>query len=248
MSTDYRRSHILPNKGRLYHAGFTDNPYRNMIWQFEKRILDNITKTLFADGIIQHLDFACGTGRVLSYLMGRASTSVGVDLSPSMLEVARKNSRTAEIIEADLTRSDVLGDRKFNLITAFRFFPNAEANLRTEAMQVLSRHLDDNGYLVFNNHKNTGSTRNRLARLFGCRGYKGMSIVDVKKLLAKTGLEIVKTYHLCVFPASENHGLLPLFLLRPLDALLSKCRFFKGLGENLIFVCRRSVSRFDEKE
>ena len=243
MSTDYRRSHILPNKGRLYHAGFTDNPYRNMIWQFEKRILDNITKTLFADGIIQHLDFACGTGRVLSYLMGRASTSVGVDLSPSMLEVARKNSRTAEIIEADLTRSDVLGDRKFNLITAFRFFPNAEANLRTEAMQVLSRHLDDNGYLVFNNHKNTGSTRNRLARFFGRRGYKGMSIVEAKALLAENDLEIVKIYHLCVFPASDKHMLFPLFLLRYIEGILARISVLCNFGENLVFVCQFSRKR-----
>ena len=245
---NYRESHIQAGKGKSYHAAFSDESYRNMVWQFEKGILCNILTTFYKESEIHHFDFACGTGRILSYLENRTKSTIGVDLSPSMLEVARENTKTAEIIEADLTQSDVLEDRKFNLITAFRFFPNAEANLRLEAMTVLSRHLDDNGYLVFNNHKNTGSTRNRLARLFGCRGYKGMSIVDVKKLLAKTGLEIVKTYHLCVFPASENHGLLPLFLLRPLDALLSKCRFFKGLGENLIFVCRRSVSRFDEKE
>ena len=74
----------------------------------------------------------------MSYLEDRTKSAVGVDLSPSMLEVARKNKRSAEIIEADLTRSDVLGDRKFNLITAFRFFPNAEAELRSEAMQVLA--------------------------------------------------------------------------------------------------------------
>ena len=240
MPTDYRRSHISPNKGQFYHAEFTDNPYRNMVWQFEKRILDRISKTFFADGTIQHLDFACGTGRILSYMMGRADISVGVDMSPSMLEVAHKNSRTAEIIEADLTRNNVLGDRKFNLITAFRFFPNAEADLRMEAMKVLSRHLDDNGYLVFNNHKNTRSTRNRLARLFGRRGYQGMSIAEVKALLAENGLEIMKTYHLCVFPASEKHMLLPRFLLKAIENILAAIPVFGSVGENLVFVCQRS--------
>ena len=248
MTENYRESHLQPGKGQSYHAVFSDDSYRNMVWKFEKDILDHILTVFFKNSEIHHFDFACGTGRILSYLEDRTRIAVGVDLSPSMLEVARKNSRTAEIIEADITRSNVLGDRKFNLITAFRFFPNAEAKLRMEAMQALSKHLDDNGYLVFNNHKNTGSTRNRLARLFGRRGYKGMSIAEAKELLAETGLEIVKIHPLCVFPASEKHRLLPLFLLRPLNALLDKCRLFQSLGENLIFVCRRSSNRLDEKE
>jgi len=219
-----------------------------VVWQFEKGILDRILKVFYKKSEICHFDFACGTGRILSYLKDRTKHSVGVDLSPSMIEVARKSNRGAEIIEADLTRCDVLGDRKFNLITAFRFFPNAEGDLRMEAMQVLTRHLDDNGYLVFNNHKNTGSTKNRLARLFGRRNYKGMSIGEVKSLLAKTGLKIVKIYHLCVFPSSDNHMLLPVFFLRPIEAFLIKRRSLQIFGENLIFVCRRSAAKLHEKE
>ncbi len=245
---DYRKSHLQPGKGQSYHAAFSDDPYRNMVWQFEKGVLDRILTVFYRNFEIHHFDFACGTGRILAYLEDRTKSSVGVDLSPSMLEVARKNKRSAEIIEADLTRSDVLGDRKFNMITAFRFFPNAKAELRMEAMQMLSRHLDDNGYLVFNNHRNTGSARNRLARLFGRRGYRGMSIAEVKALLTENQLEIVKIYPLCVFPASEKHRLLPLFLLCPVEVFLSKCRPFRNFGGNLIFVCRRFVNRSDEKE
>lgn len=248
MTMNYRESHLQPGKGQSYHATFSDDPYRSMVWQFEKDILDRILTVFYKNSEIHHCDFACGTGRILSHLEDRAKIAVGVDLSSSMLEVARENCRTAEIIEADITRSNVLGDRKFNLITTFRFFPNAEKELRMEVMRVLSRHLDDNGYLVFNNHKNTGSTRNRLARLFGRREYKGMSIAEVKALLAENHLEIVKIYPICVSPASENYRLFPLFLLRPLDALLSKCRLFRNLGGNLIYVCRRSVNRLDEKE
>jgi len=219
-----------------------------MVWQFEKGILDHILTVFYRNSEIHHFDFACGTGRILSYLEDRTTSSVGVDLSPSMLDVARRNNRTAEIIEADLSRNDVLGDRKFNLITAFRFFPNAQKDLRMEVMQVLAKHLDDNGYLVFNNHKNTGSIRIRLARLCGHRGYKGMTINDVKALLVKNRLEIVKIYPLCIFPASEKYKLLPLFMVRPIESFLSKCRPFRNYGENLIFKCKRSVNRFDEKE
>ena len=248
MTIDYRKSHLRPGKGQSYHAAFSKALYRSMIWQFEKGILDRILAMFYKDFEIHHLDFACGTGRILSYLKDHTSSAVGVDLSSSMLELARKNKGSAEIIEADLTRDDVLGDRKFNLITAFRFFPNAEAVLRMEAMQVLSRHLEGNGYLVFNNHKNTGSTRNRLSRLFGRRGYKGMSMTEVGALLAENHMEIVEIYPLCVFPASEKRRLLPLFLLRLVEALLSNCRPFRNFGENLIFVCRRTPNKLDKKE
>ena len=67
-----------------------------------------------------------------------------------------------------------------------------------------------------------------------------MSIDEVKALIAETGLKIVKKYHMCVFPACERHKLLPLSLLRPVEAFLSKQRVFQNLGENLIFVCRRA--------
>ena len=243
MTTDYRTSHLRSGKGQAYHATFSDEPYRNMVWQFEKDILDRILTTFFGRTEIDHLDFACGTGRILSYLEDCTEIAVGVDLSPSMLAVARKNNESSEIIEADLTRDDVLRQRKFNLITAFRFFPNAEAELRSEAMQVLARHLDDNGYLVFNNHKNTGSTRNRLARLFGRRGYKGMSLAEAKKLLAESGLEIVRIYHLCVFPASDTRTLLPICFLRYTEGILNRIPALCNLGENLVFVCKRADGR-----
>jgi len=122
MNTDYRNSHLQPGKGQAYHDKFLNNPYRKMVWELEKRILDEILSTFYKDIKIYHLDFACGTGRILHYLAGRVSCSVGVDLSPSMIEVASRNNKTSEIIQTDITRNDVLGERKFNLITAFRFF------------------------------------------------------------------------------------------------------------------------------
>jgi len=240
MTLDYRESHLQSEKGRSYHAMFSNNPYRRMVWQFEKGILDRIAAAFYGNAEIHHLDFACGTGRILSYLEDRTKSTVGVDLSPSMLEVARSNNKSAELIEADLTRNDVLGARKFNLITAFRFFPNAQSELRMEAMQALARHLDDNGFLVFNNHKNTGSTMNRLARLCGPKGCAGMSIVETQRLLVESHLEIVQTYHLCVFPAWERHTRLPIFVLRAIETVLSRMHCLQNLGGNLIYVCRRA--------
>jgi SAM-dependent methyltransferase len=243
MTDDYRSSHLSQEKGIRYHDAFLNDPYRRMVWQMEQGTLDNILSTFLRGAEIYHLDFACGTGRILSYLKCRAQNTVGVDLSPVMLDVARKNNREVEIIEGDLTRNDVLGQRRFNLITAFRFFPNAEDSLRQEAMKILARHLDDNGYLVFNNHKNTGSTRNRLARLFGHADFAGMSIAEVKSLLENNGLEIVKMYHLCTFPASDRYMLLPVSVLKFIEKFLSNIPVLRKFGENLVFVCRHAAHR-----
>jgi len=73
----YRTSHIHPDKGKTYHALFSQSPYRSMVWQFEKQILNNILEEYFKEEEIDHLDFACGTGRILSYLEGKTTTSTG---------------------------------------------------------------------------------------------------------------------------------------------------------------------------
>jgi SAM-dependent methyltransferase len=248
MTPNYRKSHLQSDKRRTYHDLFSNDAYRSMVWQLEKSVLDVILRRFLGNREIRYFDFACGTGRILSHLKRYAISSVGVDISPSMLIVARTNNRSAEIIEADLTRHDVLDNRKFDLITTFRFFSNAETDLRIKAIQVLCSHLADSGYLVFNIHKNTGSTRNRIAKLFGRRDYEGVSIEEVKMLVGHVNLEIVETYHLCVFPSSERIKLLPMFILRPIEVMLSKIKFFRQYGENLIFVCAKTAAGMDKKK
>ena len=238
---DYRRSHLDPGKGESYQDAFARNPYRSMIWGLEKRILDRLLDTDFEGRPIRHLDFACGTGRILAYVADRAEVSVGVDVSPSMLAVAKAGAGRSELIEADLTASDVLGDRGFNLITAFRFFPNAQPSLREEAMRVLLKHLSPGGWLVFNNHKNSGSFKARLARLRRRGGTEGMSAAEVRALLDGNGLKIARQRSIGIAPASERHLLLPAALLRPLEAFLSDRPFLRGWGEDVIYCCRRSV-------
>ena len=239
---DYRKSHLNPEKGASYEEHFQSNPYRAMIWQLEQQILDRILARNFKDQEVRLLDFACGTGRITRYLEGRVTEAVGVDLSPSMLRIARANSQRVEIIEADLTNSDVLGDRQFDLITAFRFFPNAQDSLRTAAMNVLVRHLAPTGYLVFNNHKNSRSCLRRLARLLKRADAKDrdMDPHAVTELTKTAGLEISRVYHLGVFPATEGHMLLPEGILRPLERTMSRCRPLRHFAQNLIYVCRHA--------
>ena len=238
---DYRKSHLRSGIGESYHASFARDPYRNLLWGLEKRVLDRILVECLGDRDVHHLDFACGTGRILSYVADRARVSVGVDVSPSMLSVAKETSGRSEIYQADLTTNDILEERKFDLITAFRFFPNAQPSLRNDAMRVLVRHLGEGGRLVFNNHKNLSSVKYRLARLRGRGGFKGMSLSEASELSSKNGLEIERSYAMGFTPASDRHMIIPAGLLRRLEEGLSKCPAIKPWGENVIFVCRQAA-------
>jgi predicted TPR repeat methyltransferase len=234
----YTSSH--QGRGRDYHETFAAdvNPYRAMHWRLEQRALDRILRDHLGGGNVAYLDFACGTGRILGHVARQVASATGVDVSPSMMEVAREGAPGAELIEADLTQRDVLGERRFNLITAFRFFPNAEPELRLAVLRVLARHLATPGVLVFNNHKNKNSLPRRISRLLG-RETPGLTMThaDVQALVSSAGLKILQVVPLACLPFSENHPLLPVSVLEPLERRLSGLRPLAGMAQDVLYVC-----------
>jgi ubiquinone/menaquinone biosynthesis C-methylase UbiE len=236
----YTESH--KGKGSNYHQSFAPevNPHRAMLWRLERRALDEVVRRHLVPGKVAHLDFACGTGRILGHLSRRVATATGVDVSPSMMEVARDVAPGAELIEADLTQRDVLGERHFDLITAFRFFPNAEPELRRSVIRVLARHLAPAGVLVFNNHKNRNSLPRRISRFLG-REAPGQTMTDaeVQTLIAEVGLRILEVVPLASLPFSENHLFLPVLLLELLERGLSGRRALTSIAQDVIYVCAR---------
>lgn len=230
-------------RGHDYHESFSPevNPYRAMVWRLEQRVLDGILRDHLTSGRIAHLDFACGTGRILGHLLGRVNSATGVDVSSSMMEVARKVAPGAELIEADLTQQDILDERSFDLITAFRFFPNAEPELRRAVFSALARHLAPRGVLVFNNHKNRNSLRRRISRLLGREIARGtMTHAEVEALVAQAGLRIVEIIPLAVLPLSATHPLLPVSVIEPVERWLGGSRSVAGLAQDVIYVCARA--------
>jgi ubiquinone/menaquinone biosynthesis C-methylase UbiE len=126
MSNDYRDSHKGTGKGASYNKSFREFPFRSVLWEMEQQFLLRIVENFTENTDVNHLDFACGTGRIVGFLADHVKSSVGIDLSDSMLAIAQKELPNTELIKADITTSDVLNDRTFNLITAFRFFSNAQ--------------------------------------------------------------------------------------------------------------------------
>lgn len=229
-------------RGAEYHDTFSPevNPYRAMVWRLEQRALDTVLRDYLPAGPRTHLDFACGTGRILEFFANRGVTSTGVDVSSSMMEVARTSAPNAEFIEADLTQQSALGDRRFDVITAFRFFPNAERELREGVFRELGRHLAPSGVLIFNNHKNRNSLRGRLSRLRGRGSPAGtMTHDEVQALLPLAGLRILRMTPVASLPLSEKHILLPVAVAEPLERMMSGLPV-ASVAQDILYVCGRA--------
>jgi predicted TPR repeat methyltransferase len=204
----YRDSHKYSSKGFEYEAYYQTQRWERFLWSRERQIIQQILKKYFAGREIHLLDFACGTGRITSFLENHVKTSTGVDVSGSMLAIAKKKLKRTEIIEADITVDNVFKGRKFNLVTAFRFFVNAEPHLRSAAMEALAGLLSKDGYFVFNNHQSYGSPWIKLLYMRHQQKYSQsifnvMTIDEMIRLVEDVGMEIVELYPVGFFDTPQ---------------------------------------------
>lgn len=239
----YRQSHQYAAKGAEYERHYETQAWEKFLGSREREILLNILEKYFAGRDVHLLDFACGTGRITSLLEDRVTTSTGVDVSDSMLAIARQKLKRTEIIEVDITEENILKPRKFNLITAFRFFLNAEPELRSRAIEELTELLTEDGCLVFNNHHSLGSPWIKLLdahhRQKSPEGiFNVMSIEQMKDLAGSAGLQIAEIYPVGFFhppriPVSHR-------LNRMIDNVACRFKSLSRFSESPIAVCRRS--------
>ncbi len=242
-STDnsYRKSHKNID-GTWYHESFENHNHIKFMWDLEKYVLDNVL-----DGFINnptHLDFACGSGRIISYLKDRTEQPIGVDLSASMLKKAINNNPELKFIQGDITKEDILLGKKFDLITAFRFFPNAEPELRKDALKKIFKLLKDDGLLVINNHKNKHLWR-RLKKIFKSTAYS-LDKNDLEALLEEMGFQVRNSYNVVVSPIelllpSNKKAWHPLYgLLLRIEKAFIEPKMFSLFARNIIYVCKKN--------
>lgn len=247
-STDvsYRESHKA--KGEDYQELFESNGLLHSLWQLEQIALRDIADKEFEGQVPGYLDFACGTGRIVRFVSQFADDSTGVDISPEMLAEANRRTNGVTFIEGDLTQDDLIGDKRFDLITTFRFFPNAEPELRDAVMAVLVRHVKPGGLIVFNNHLNSSSLRHMLffhlkRRLFGTALGEGvahsMTRQEVRDLASRHGLEIVRTYPIGHLPMTEKVFLRPRSVLLAIEKFLFKFVGSERFAQYVLYACRR---------
>ena len=112
--------------------------------------VDRVIKILQPQGDERVLDMACGSGRHSLELRRRGFSVVGADISPDLIEIARRDA-AAEHLEVDFVLSDLRNldfDLEFDLVLnlndgAIGYLESDEENLKT--FEVISRALKPGG-------------------------------------------------------------------------------------------------------
>jgi SAM-dependent methyltransferase len=130
-------SHQAVDAGIHYDKTF-DAGYCAALWQkIEKPLLESILHPLGGRERTS-LDFACGTGRITRVTAMFFGTVVGIDVSEAMLMCAPVPENVT-LYCIDITKVSLA--ETFDVVTAFRFFLNAEDSLRREALRAIYRRL-----------------------------------------------------------------------------------------------------------
>lgn len=127
----------------FYHILYKDRDY-----QEAQLFIDNMTQYLnLAEGS-KVLDLACGRGRHSVYLNSLGYEVLGVDLSQSSIQAAKRHENERLRFEVKDMRMPIgeKFDAVFNLFTSFGYFPNDEDHLKT--LQVIHDSLNNYGLAV----------------------------------------------------------------------------------------------------
>lgn len=186
---NYRVSHV--NRGDTYDATLAAVPFDSYMARWEAKYASMIVRDLFPNRVPRYLDFACGTGRMTQSIEPLAAETVGVDVSPTMLRVAREKMPGVRFIEQDLTASQPdIGT--FDLVTSFRFFGNAEHSLRVAVLNALNGVLRPGGYLLINNHRNPRCLASVLDVMTGGTQLMDLTHAKLQTALSDAGFGIVR--------------------------------------------------------
>jgi SAM-dependent methyltransferase len=245
MTPDLGDSFQSDGAGTTYDAcQYAPGSYWDIIWQLEKSML-----TAEVDSVrariprIRHLDFACGTGRVLVALERLCDDSVGIDVSEEMLAVARRRVSSARLLCRDITAPGSDVEDTYEFITAFRFLLNASPVLRIRGLRALAARLSGpESVLIVNVHGSLRSYKALLApfrslkaRFTGIRTERLLTPGSVRSLIEQAGLEVVHVHGMGILPGALLDRL-PVRYRVGME--LSLARWVGWLGVNQLFVCR----------
>ncbi|WP_240992451.1 MULTISPECIES: class I SAM-dependent methyltransferase [Mesorhizobium] len=237
----YRISHRAPGYGAHYNVTHEIGYYAALWAKIERPLIAHTLRPMGGPGR-KCLDFACGTGRITNVLADLFGEVVGVDVSESMLSVAQV-PRNVRLRLVDITTEPL--PEKFHVITAFRFFLNAEDHLRREALQSMREHLDENGMLVCNIHMNATSPIGiacRISNSFHRRTVRNtLSIGEFKELVISAGFSVENVIPYGYLPRPGN--LLPRFCeatIAPVEKVSKVIGISGRLAQHFLLIARKA--------
>lgn len=133
-----------------YADRFGDDLARN---QFDRDVLDRVLSSVGASALV--VDLGCGPGQVASYIATRTGRAVGVDLTPSMLALARRRSPQLPLVNADLLHLP-FRHAGLDAVVAWFSLHNLPRAMLDDALDKLHLVLRPGGMLVVVTHLGDG--------------------------------------------------------------------------------------------
>lgn len=246
----YTDSYLINLKKGESYDRIIENRFELFIWELEKHFLKKAFLNFLKNSRdIQYLDFACGTGRIITFFKKdlKLENALGIDTSSSMIEEAGKKSGAEFLCGNIVENQDLLGDKKFDLITSFRLFLNIEKENREIILKELYKYLKEDGYLIINNHINRFSLigiqfwiRKNLFKEKG-RIINTATEKEFTKMLNNSGFNVLKVYKFTFFPGRKNVIFLPKDILFKLELSISKIPFLRNFCLSQIYVCQKKI-------
>jgi ubiquinone/menaquinone biosynthesis C-methylase UbiE len=232
---------MAPQRGGEYDARYNAGATWFYWEHFERPGLEQLFARLSSSQAQRYLDFACGTGRIMSVAARHFKEAVGIDVSESMLAKARLKVPQARLILADVVQSGIdIG--RFDVITLFRFLLNADEALRDGVLSWVRRTIGDGGILIANNHCNSKSMRGAVHVLRNGihlgKPRKVLSDHAVRNLFAKHGFRVVEQLGFKILPSFENRTVLPGAVLNRFERLIARLPAAQRFMENHIYLCQ----------
>jgi SAM-dependent methyltransferase len=246
LSRDYRLSHAEQGYGAKYIQTFQSG-YCAALWErVERPIVEEIFRSI--GGADRNcLDFACGTGRITSVAARFFGMVVGVDVSEPMLACAEPCQNVRHLL-VDITRKPL--KERFHVVSAFRFFLNAEDSLRRDALLAIRLHLVEGGRIVCNIHLNATSPAGMASRLLnaisGHTTHNTFSLEQMKELLADAGFLVEKIIPYGFLPRPGHFApRVCEVLVEPAETLSRALRIPARFAENFIVVAIKQAAPSD---
>lgn len=243
----YKDSHKGKEFAKSYDQNIS-NKFESRIYQIENEILLKYINHFFSDKDIDIMDFACGTWRITSLIFSEYKNVVGYDISVDMLNIAQKRHPKIQFYEKDIMKDVWINTKKFDCITSFRFFLNAEYDLKKNILLHLKKYLKNDWMIIFNIHMNKYSIPFLLSKMkyilwLTKIKQNWMSYAEVKKLVEENGFKIIDAKWYSFFLWNPLLTCLPFWLLKPLDSLLSKIGFLKYVSKDIIYIVKVNGER-----
>lgn len=243
------RGHFMSAKKAAEYESVQYGPgsYGSILWEVEKlqlqTLLDELRSTVAR---IDYLDFATGTGRLLSFMEDKVDSSTGIEISEVMAGVAADRNRASRILCKDITDGREPPEGRYDLITAYRFFLNAEPDLRVSALAALTSRLRSrSSWLILNNHGNPWSHKiaaypfHAVRRIIDGPGLSGNYLTDseMRRLIEGAGLRITRRLT-CGFLSAKIARLMRPERAIAIEKRMASMALIQSLGVNMTYVAQ----------